>query len=870
MLLGALAALAGNHSRCHLGQTMALQSQPGGFSRIKAVLGPTNTGKTHLAIERLCAHSSGMIGFPLRLLAREVYDRVCAIKGESRVALITGEERIEPKDARWLLCTAEAMPVTADLAFVALDEAQLAADRERGHVFTDRLLHARGREETMLLGSSTLEPMVRKLLPEAEVIGRPRFSTLSHAGARKLSRIPPRSAIVAFSAEQVYAIAEMLRRFRGGAAVVMGALSPQTRNAQVALYQSGEVDYLVATDAVGMGLNLDIDHVAFAGLSKFDGVRQRRLTPAEMAQIAGRAGRHQRDGTFGTLSGTHAHDAQLTDEEVYAIEEHRFAPLTKLYWREPEPRFDNLATLIADLEAPPLEEGLVPATEAIDLAVLKRLADDAEIAPTVTTPGQVARFWEVCSLPDFRQQGADMHARFVTRLWQDLRHGELGADYVASSIAQLDVSSGDIDTLQGRIAAIRSWAYIAQRPNWVRARDEMAARARAVEARLSDALHARLTERFVNRRTAVLMKRLGVDEGLLSVALEGDEVLVEGELIGSFEGLRFAVDPLARHADRKLLLAAAERHVPALLAQRASALAEEIRTARAEPQIDGDRLTWHNAPMARLARGRSALQPVIELDPALAALPEPARRALADALESWLAGRLAPLADLRRLEDASLAPEAGPELRALLIRLVETGGILARAGSGLDMLDAGKHRGQRGLLAKLGVRVGALDLYLPAMVRPPARNAWSMLGAIGAKRAYPAIEAMPPVVPVTGKQRIPAGYRLAGSQAVRIDMADKLLREAHGVRGAHGRRAFALDPAKAVSMGLKPENFARLLRLAGFRSVMPRPLPKGAHGPPAPARWLWRPPRPQPAREAARATPASPSSPFAALAALVP
>jgi ATP-dependent RNA helicase SUPV3L1/SUV3 len=845
---------------------MASQYPFGGSTRIKAVLGPTNTGKTHLAIERLCAHSSGMIGFPLRLLAREVYDRVSAIKGENRVALITGEERIEPRDARWLLCTAEAMPVTADLAFVALDEAQLAADRERGHIFTDRLLHARGREETMLLGSSTLEPMVRKLLPEAEVIGRPRFSTLSHAGARKLSRVPPRSAIVAFSAEQVYAIAEMLRRFRGGAAVVMGALSPQTRNAQVALYQSGEVDYLVATDAVGMGLNLDIDHVAFAGLSKFDGVRQRRLTTAEMAQIAGRAGRHQRDGTFGTLSGTHAHDAAFTDEEIYSIEEHRFAPLTKLFWREAEPRFDSLATLIADLEAPPLEEGLAPAPEAIDLAVLKRLADDAAIAPSVRTPGQVARFWEVCSLPDFRQQGPDMHARFVARLWQDLREGELGADYAAASIAQLDVTTGDIDTLQGRIAAIRSWAYIAQRPDWVRARDEMAARARAVEARLSDALHARLTERFVNRRTAVLMKRLSADEGLLSVGIEDDEVLVEGELIGSFAGLRFTVDPLARHADRKLLLAAAERHVPALLAQRATSLAREIEAGNAGPELDGDRLAWQGTPLARLARGKSILKPLIELDTALSGLADEARGTLLSAVSAWLAHQLAPLDSLRKLEEASLASEAGPELRALLIRLVEAGGILPRADSGLETLG----KAQRAFLARLGVRVGALDLFVPEMLKPRARNAWSLLGAVAGKRPQAPVEAMPPVMPVDGRQRPPAGYRGVGNQAVRIDMADKLLREAHGVRVAHGRRAFALDPARAVSTGLKPESFARLLRLAGFRSIVPKPLKEGAHGPPAPARWQWRPPRPQPPRVPDRRPVAPTSSPFAALAALVP
>ena len=541
-------------------------------SRLMAVLGPTNTGKTHLAIERMCAHSSGMIGFPLRLLAREVYDKVCAIKGADKVALITGEERIEPQHARYLLCTAEAMPVGADLAFAAIDEGQLGADRERGHIFTDRLLHARGRDETMILGSATLEPMVRALLPEAEIVSRPRFSTLSHAGAKKLSRIPPRSAIVAFSAEQVYAVAEMLRRFRGGAAVVMGALSPETRNRQVALYQQGEVDYLVATDAIGMGLNLDIDHVAFAGLSKFDGQRQRRLTPGEMAQIAGRAGRHQRDGTFGTLAGTGSHDAEFSADEIYAIEEHRFAPLTKLFWREAEPDCSSLAALIADLSRPPQEPALAPAPEAIDLAVLRRLAEDPEIAATVRGAALVRRFRDACSLPDFRQHGAETHARFVARLWQDLRHGQLGGDFVARAIAELDNPSGDIDTLQMRIAAIRTWAYVAQRPDWVLAREEMAARARAVETRLSDALHGRLTERFVNRRTSVLMRKLGPDAALLPVELAGDEVRVDGEPIGQLAGFRFRVDPQCRLADRKLLLAAAERHLPELRAARAAAV----------------------------------------------------------------------------------------------------------------------------------------------------------------------------------------------------------------------------------------------------------------------------------------------------------
>ena len=814
-------------------KTPAKPRNSGADSRIKAVLGPTNTGKTHLAIERLCAHSSGAIGFPLRLLAREVYDRVCAIKGENRVALITGEERIEPRDARWLLCTTEAMPVSADLAFVAIDEAQLAADRERGHVFTDRLLHARGREETMILGSATLEPLVRTLVPEAEVIGRPRFSTLKHIGARKLSRLPPRSAIVAFSAEQVYAIAEMLRRFRGGAAVVMGALSPQTRNAQVALYQSGEVDYLVATDAIGMGLNLDVTHVAFAGLSKFDGIRQRRLTTAEMAQIAGRAGRHQRDGTFGTLAGTGGHDAEFADEEVHAIEEHRFPPLTRLFWREAEPRFDRLDTLIADLEAPPERPGLAPAPEAIDLAVLKRLAEEEEIASSVLTPGAVRRFWEACRLPDFRQQGAETHSRFIARLWQDLRHGALGTDYIAQAIAALDNVSGDIDTLQGRIAAIRSWAYIAQRPDWVFARDEMAARAHAVEARLSDALHARLTERFVNRRTAVLMKKLGPDAALLPVRLEDDVLLVDGEPLGTVHGFRFQVDPAARHDDHKLLLAAAERHLPALLAKRAEDLAKAINEDRSILSLKHGRIAWNGTTLASSRPGRGLLKPKLGLEPGLDRLSASSRGALQTAIADWLDHRMAGLLPLRKLEEASRSLDSGAALRALLIRLIEAGGVLERAGAGIEALDPV----QRKALTTLGVRIGALDIFLPAILRPDARTAWLEL------QGQPSHDNGAPVVPLDRNGKAPFGYRRLGKQALRVDLAEKLLRDAYAARAAAGRRPFALDPAKAISMGLSTASYAGLLRLAGFQPIMPRALPDGAYGPPAPLVWRWRPPR---------------------------
>ena len=808
-------------------------------SRLKAVLGPTNTGKTHLAIERLCAHSSGAIGFPLRLLAREVYDKVCLIKGAGQVALITGEERIEPVHARYLLCTVEAMPVGADLAFVALDEAQLAADRERGHIFTDRLLHARGREETMLLGSATLEPLVRALLPRAEIVSRPRFSTLSHSGARKLSRIPPRSAIVAFSAEQVYAVAEMLRRFRGGAAVVMGALSPETRNRQVALYQSGEVDYLVATDAIGMGLNLDIDHVAFAGLSKFDGQRQRRLTTAEMAQIAGRAGRHQRDGTFGTLAGSGSHDSEFTPEEVYAIEEHRFAPLTNLFWRDPEPDCGTVAALIADLSRPPARPELAPAPEAIDLAVLRRLAEDADLAAGVRGRAQVARLWEVCRLPDFRQHGAEVHARFVARLWQDLHSGMLGGDFVAKAIADLDNPAGDIDTLQMRIAAIRSWAYIAQRPDWVLAREEMAARARAAEARLSDALHARLTERFVNRRTAVLMKKVGADAALLPVTLVSDEVLVDGEAIGQLAGFRFRVDPAARLADRKLLLAAAERHLPGLRSARAEQLIAALAEAAHLLALNGAIAEWEGEPVARLSPGKALLAPRLTLDPALAGLAPELRQRLTSALEHWLDQALTPLAPLRRIEAAAGDAAAGPALRAVLIQLVEAGGLLERSGSGLDRLS----KEQRDYLRKLGVRVGALDVFAADMLKPAALAAWRTLGAARGTVLAAPMPGMPPVISLPAAAALPPGYRRLGAQALRLDMAEKLLRAAHDARVAARGKTFVIDPALAVSTGLATAAYAQLLRLGGFKPIMPRALRTGQFGPAALPRWRWQPQR---------------------------
>lgn len=824
-----------------------LQNGVKGDERVRAVLGPTNTGKTHLAIERMCGHSSGVMGFPLRLLAREVYDRVRKLKGDKSVALITGEERIEPPEARYFLCTAEAMPRTAGQhAFVALDEAQIGADPERGHIFTDRLLHARGREETMILGSATLEPIIKGLIPRAEIVTRPRFSTLSHAGTVKLSRLPPRSAIVAFSVEQVYAMAEALRRFRGGAAVVMGALSPETRNKQVALFQSGEVDYIVATDAIGMGLNLDLDHVAFASLSKFDGQRQRRLTPAEMAQIAGRAGRHQRDGTFGTLSGMGARHQrggealEFSEEEIYAIEEHKFAPLTHLFWRDAQPRTDSLGSLIADLEAKPAEPMLRGAPQAIDLAVLKRLAEEP-FAQDIRGLAQVRRFWEACSLPDFRQVGVDPHARFVARLWQDLRGGYLGADFVAARIAELDRTQGDIDTLQGRIAAIRSWAYICQRPDWVLARDEMAARARAVEARLSDALHARLTERFVNRRTTLLMKSLGADAGLLPVALEDNgQLTVEGEVIGRLDGLRFTVDPAAGVADRRMLLAAGEKALPGLLAERVEWLLSE---GLGELTISGGAVKWQGRALAEITFPGNNMPghfgaPRLSLTRDCALLAEGTRTRLEAGLLAWLEQQLAPLEPLRKLAEAARDPEAGSEARALVIALIEARGVISREEAGLQHLP----KEARPFLRKLGVTFGALDIFAAPLLKPAPRR---LLHALGLDQR-PLNEAMLSVLAEGSwpKGRLPAGYRFAGGQAIRVDLAEKIFRAAFDARSAKPDAPhFRLDLALPISVGLTEDNARRLLGSAGFRVDRARALAEGAHGAPAPDRWTWRPRR---------------------------
>jgi ATP-dependent RNA helicase SUPV3L1/SUV3 len=792
-------------------------------SSLTAILGPTNTGKTHLAVERMCAHASGMMGFPLRLLAREIYDRLVKIKGDALVALITGEEKIEPPNARYYCCTVESMPQEREFAFVAVDEAQLAADPERGHIFTDRMLHARGYSETMILGSESLRPLIRSLLPDAEIITRPRFSTLSYAGAKKLSRLPKRSAIVGFSVEQVYAVAETLRRLRGGCAVVMGALSPRTRNAQVDMFQSGEVDYLVATDAIGMGLNLDVSHVAFAGLGKFDGSRRRRLTVAEMAQIAGRAGRHQKDGSFGTLAGE---AGEMTAEEILAIEDHRFPALDWIYWREAQPRFDNIATLIADLEVKPDRSGLRAAPEAIDLDVLKRLSENPDAAVLARTPALVRRMWEAACLPDFRQLGAEPHARFVAGLWQHLGtgFGHLPYPYVAGEIARLDTIQGDVATLSQRIAAVRTWTYIAHRGDWLADPTAMAQRTKALEEKLSDALHDALRQRFVDRRTSTLLRSAGMDTALLPVEIDTDKrVLVDGEDIGTLDGFAFRVDAGAKVGERKLFLAAAQRHLAVLLKQKARdvRMAQDIEFSLA---IDTERkpaVFYKEDLLGHIVKGRSLMQPVFKPCRAVGDLEGDALQDITVRAEEWIAAQLEKhLGGVVALQAMGQNAEINGSVRALAVQLADEGGIAGRYYLN-DVINA-LPKEERGAARKGGIVFGALDVFHHGALKPAAAKWRAALFAARDDRPMPDL---PPESAVHLREWTfasaadcrNAGYRKIGEEYLRIDLAERVIKKAHETR--RQTLYFGMDMVFATSLGMSVDGLNVLMRDAGFRSA---------------------------------------------------
>ncbi|MFO1075412.1 MAG: helicase-related protein [Geminicoccaceae bacterium] len=824
-----------------------------------AVLGPTNTGKTHFAVERMLAHSSGMIGFPLRLLAREIYDRIVAVRGAGACALITGEEKLGREDARYLVCTVEAMPMQREVAFLAVDEIQLCADYERGHVFTDRLLRARGTEETMFLGADTIRPILKRLIPAAEIITRPRFSVLTFAGDTKLHRLPRRSAVVAFTAADVYALAEVIRRQKGGAAVVLGALSPRTRNAQVAMYQAGEVEHLVATDAIGMGLNMDVAHVAFASLSKFDGREHRRLRAPELGQIAGRAGRHMSNGTFGATHGCEPFE----ERDVEAIESHSFAPLKQLRWRNSVLDFRSVEALAASLDEPPTVPGLLKVRDALDHRSLVLLARNDDIKAAAQGTERVRLLWQVCQIPDFRKTLTDAHLHLLSTVYRHLTgpKGVLPNDWVGNMIARLERVDGDIDALVARIAHVRTWTYMSHRASWLSDAAHWQERARALEDRLSDALHERLTQRFVDRRTSALLRSLREQGEHAAMVEPNGEVVVDGHLVGRIEGLSLSVAATDLDLDRRLLAAAARRAAEPVLRRKAAELVAAEDEAFA---LDGqDALVWHGTVVAQLRRGPAVQSPRVELTGAGsldAAAQERVRARLERWVASWVERRLAAL---RALEQAARGSELEGAGRGVAFRLVEHLGSMERAAAASLIADLGErdHR----LLTRLGVRFGLLHLYVPDLLRPAANEARARLLRLHHGRAI----ALPPPgrtvlrpPPAADPRDVAAiGFAPFDGFALRVDVLERLAARVRAL--ARLAPTFTLPPELAAEAGLTRAELAGIVEALGFQ-----PMPEAGEAAFARARHPARPAAREERAGRRRATAALPHSPFAVLAGL--
>jgi len=780
-------------------------------ARITAVLGPTNTGKTHHAIERMLMHRSGVIGLPLRLLAREVYDRIVKARGPSVVALITGEERIVPERVAYWVCTVEAMPQEIGADFVAIDEIQLCADPERGHVFTDRLLHARGLLETMLLGSDTMRGAIAALVPGVQFTRRERFSTLSWAGAKRTGRMPPRSAIVGFSVDSVYAVAELLRRQKGGCAVVMGALSPRTRNAQVAMYQNGEVDYLVATDAIGMGLNLDIGHVAFSATAKFDGRRMRQLFPHEIGQIAGRAGRHMQPGTFGVTGEARPFDEGL----VAAVENHRFAPIQRLQWRNPALEFGSVERLIASLEVAPANEWLQRGREADDVIALKTLVELPEVRARLRHPTDLRLLWDVCRIPDFRSVSGTEHAMLLARIHGFLQDpGFVPSDWLAGQIARIDKVQGDIDALSKRLAFIRTWTYVAQRKGWVHDESHWRGETRAVEDRLSDALHTALTQRFVDRRTSVLLRRLNQKETLVAEVNDKGDVSVEGEFAGRLEGFRFRLDATASSDEARMLARAAYEALRPEFHLRADRFYNAPDTEMDFTEQGG--LMWGTLAVGKLVRGADVLRPAVEAfvdEDAGEAVAEKVRRRLQHFIDRKVAALFEPLLAMSR--DEALTGLA----RGFAFRLVEALGVLPRDGVAAEVKELDQEA--RGALRKHGVRFGQYTIFQQALLKPAPTRLRLVLASLWAGLdSFP--ESPPPgLVTIPNLPEVPkshytlAGYHPAGARAIRIDMLERL---ADLLRGQDSRAGFEAAAEMLSITGMTLEQFAHLMEGLGYRA----------------------------------------------------
>lgn len=751
-------------------------------SRIIAVLGPTNTGKTHYAIEQMLSHHTGCMGFPLRLLARENYDRVCEQKGKAHVALVTGEEKIIPPHARYYLCTVESMPVDQDFEFLAVDEIQLCADPDRGHIFTDRLLRARGTETTMFMGSDTMQALLTGLVPHVEILTRPRLSVLEYTGFKKLTRLNKRTAVVAFSIDDVYAIADLVRRQRGGTAVVLGALSPRTRNAQVEMYQSGEVDFMVATDAIGMGLNMDIRHVALAATRKFDGERTRNLSKAELAQIAGRAGRYKKDGTFGVTGNVRGLDPDV----VEAIERHQFESLPHIYWRNSNLEYDSPVVLRRALERSSGQQTLQKGRPSDDYLTLCHLMERDDVMAMAGDIDAVRLLWDVCQIPDFRKTLTETHQDLVAEIYKHLRDAEtpvLPEDWMEEHIRKLDNVEGEVDTLMTRIAHVRTWTYVTHRADWLSDPEHWRGRTLRIEDKLSDALHQALTKRFVDKRSAVLLGKMEEGSPLLAGIKADGEVVVEGQRVGQIIGFRFKPDETSGREEFKAIMSAARQALKPEIGRR---LAMVLKAEDKQFKLSDDgHILWQadatnplpGEPVGKIRKGDLLLKPRAEaMDTNL--LDGQDKTEISEKLQDWLDRHihfaLEPLFRLTGGDDLSA------QARGIAFQLQEALGILPRAN--LEELIAGLDEEGRKALRARKVRMGPLLVFLPELNKPAAVKLRALLLTLFQGKALPAESPKDGIVSFSVTDKAvdadyyrSIGYPVYGPRSIRVDMLDRVV-----------------------------------------------------------------------------------------------
>ncbi|MCD8570680.1 MAG: helicase [Alphaproteobacteria bacterium] len=801
-------------------------------SRLHAMLGPTNTGKTHRALERMLAYNTGVIGFPLRLLARENYDKIVERVGKHKVALVTGEEKIIPRTAQYYLCTVEAMPIEQEFEFLAVDEIQLAEDPERGHIFTDRILRARGTLETMFMGSDTMRIVLASLVPGIEFESRERLSELSYTGYKKLTRLPKRAAIVAFSMDDVYQLADLIRRQRGGTAVVLGALSPRTRNAQVEMYQSGEVDFMVATDAIGMGLNMDIRHVALASTRKFDGRRPRGLKPAELAQIAGRAGRYMKEGTFGVTGRV----SELDPDVVEAIENHKFESIREICWRNAALDYSSPKALLKSLERPSENPMLIKGRPSDDVETLQALCARDEVLGIASTPDMIRLLWDVCQIPDFRKTMSDAHQELIADIYTRLSYGQLDEDWVASQVARLDDTRGEVDSLMTRIAHIRTWTYIAYKPQWIRRFEYWQEKTRAIEDRLSDALHEALLLRFVDRRTAHLVKAMEEGRELLAGIRANGEVIVESHLIGHLQGFRFIPVADAAGADYKAVMSAAraalqsdvKRRVMSILTAKDEQFALDEAGNILFQEKHGSPLP--GLPIAKIKKGDHILKPVVEVEET-DLLNGSDRTAIAEKLKGWLEAHVAKVLEpLFVLQNETPENPLAGAVRGIAYQLHEALGILPRES--LEDLIATLTPEDRAALRARKVKLGPILVFLPELNKPAAVRLRAKLWALWNDKPLPveipkdgAVSVKVDAGAIDKSLYQSIGYPVYGSRAIRIDMLDRVI---VAIYDSANQGKFQAQHQMAEWLGVPIDDLYEILGAMGHKRIIAEAKPEEA------------------------------------------